>query len=203
MLLAVLGPLVYWYGPAVFRIVTNKGELVIETDDPDVEVRVKRNGEQVTLVDTKSNKEITLQAGTYQLELAGDKDGLALSTNQFTLSRGGREVVKVRLEEVIHVGEIRRFEGHTNWVCRCFASVRMAAASLPAAPMVRCGRGISRPESNFRSSEGTSGQPFGALPFPTTETSPSLPGRTGLSGRGICRRARKFAVIRSTPPMSL
>ena len=121
MLLAVLGPLVYWYGPAVFRIVTNKGELVIETDDPDVEVHVKRNGEQVTLVDTKSNKEITLQAGTYQLELAGDKDGLALSTNQFTLSRGGREVVKVRLEEVIHVGEIRRFEGHTNWVCRvCF-----------------------------------------------------------------------------------
>jgi hypothetical protein len=96
--LAVLGPLTYWFAPAILRIATNKGQLVIETDDPDVEVRVKRNGEQVTIVDAKTSKEITLQAGTYQLELVSGKEGLALSTKQFTLACGGREIVKVRLE---------------------------------------------------------------------------------------------------------
>jgi len=128
VLLAVLGPLGYWGATTIIRLANGKGQLIIDTDDPDVEVRVKQNGEQVTIIDAKTKKEITLQAGAYQLELVGGKDGLALSTNQFTLSRGGREVVKVRLESVDvakkldenKVGEIRRFEGHKNWACRVF-----------------------------------------------------------------------------------
>lgn len=96
VLLAVLGPLAYFCAPTAIRIATNKGQLVIESDDPDVEVRIKQNGELVTLVDAKTNKDITLRAGTYKLELVGGKDGLTLSTNQFTLRRGSREVVKVR-----------------------------------------------------------------------------------------------------------
>ena len=68
----------------------------------------------MTIVDTKTNKEITLRAGTYELELVGAKDGLALSSNQITLSRGGTEVVRVRFEPNRPPGdataEIRRFE---------------------------------------------------------------------------------------------
>ncbi|MCY2991083.1 MAG: protein kinase, partial [Planctomycetota bacterium] len=89
----------YFYGAAIYRLVTNQGTLVIETDGPDVEVIVKQGGEQIQIVDTKTGREVTLKAGEYQLELAAGKDGLKLSTQQFTLTRGGREIAKVWLEK--------------------------------------------------------------------------------------------------------
>jgi hypothetical protein len=38
VLLAGLAGLARWYGPTVIRVATNKGELVVEVEDPDVEV---------------------------------------------------------------------------------------------------------------------------------------------------------------------
>ena len=87
LLLLVAGPPAAWYAPAIYRIATNQGLLVIETDDDAVEVTVKQNGKLIKLVDRKTGREVTLKAGVYQLELSGDnrKQGLALETNQFTL----------------------------------------------------------------------------------------------------------------------
>ncbi|MBV9123883.1 MAG: WD40 repeat domain-containing protein, partial [Planctomycetes bacterium] len=120
----LLGGLGYLFGPAVYRIATNRGQLVIETTDPDVEVTVKQGGQEVKIVDLRTHKEVTLQAGTYQLELTQGKEGLMLSTNQFTLERGGQQIVKVWLESPTAVSvqappakaadEVRRFEGHTG-----------------------------------------------------------------------------------------
>jgi hypothetical protein len=64
-------------------------------------VIVKQGGEQVKIIDAKTQREVNLKAGSYQMELAPGKDGLSLSTNQFTLERNGRRIVKVRLEPAI------------------------------------------------------------------------------------------------------
>ena len=106
-LLLALGFGGFFYGAAIYRLVTNQGTLVIETDDRDVEVIVKQGGEQVQIVDTKTGREVTLKAGEYQLELGGGKPGLKLSTNQFTLTRGGTEIAKVWLETQEPGGQVK------------------------------------------------------------------------------------------------
>lgn len=99
-LLGLLGWAGYQYGPAVYRLWTNQGLLVIEADDPDVEVRVSRGGEQVTVIDGKSRQRVTLAAGVYTLQLADGQPGLALSTADFVLKRGDTQVVKVKRQEM-------------------------------------------------------------------------------------------------------
>jgi WD40 repeat protein len=101
------------YSPALYRFATNQGQLVIETEDPDVEVKVSRNGELIEIIDAKSKKNIWLRAGAYQLELTEGKDGLRLSTREFTLERGGEAIVRVWLEppQPLADGEVRRFTG--------------------------------------------------------------------------------------------
>jgi tRNA A-37 threonylcarbamoyl transferase component Bud32 len=94
----LLAPLAAWYAPTIYRIATNQGLLIIQTDDPAVEVTVKQDGELVKIIDRKSGREVTLKAGTYQLELSGGKSGLKLETTQFTLTRGDREIVRVQRE---------------------------------------------------------------------------------------------------------
>lgn len=98
-LLLLLGGTGLFFAGSIYRFVTDQGTLVIETDDPDVEVVVKQGGQQITIVDTATQREVTLKAGNYQLELSGGKEGLKLSTNQFWLTRGGREIAKVWLEK--------------------------------------------------------------------------------------------------------
>ena len=51
-----------------YRIQTATGELVIESDDPSIEVIVKQGGKQVTIVDPKTKHRIELNAG--QLRVA-------------------------------------------------------------------------------------------------------------------------------------
>src|SRR5262249_7287402 len=63
-------------GVAVYRILTDKGELVITTESDDVEVVIKQGGEVVRVIDTKTNKSVTLRSGNYELELKGAPDGL-------------------------------------------------------------------------------------------------------------------------------
>ena len=96
--------------PSVYRFATNRGELVVETTDPDIEVTVKKDGETVQVLDKKSGRTVVLKAGLYQLELTGGSDGLTLSTDQFTLERGGKEVVRVYLGSPT-ITEVRQFKG--------------------------------------------------------------------------------------------
>src|SRR5262249_21339169 len=78
-----------WYVWQLITIKTPKGTLVIETTDPDVEVVVKQNGAK--LFDKTSKREIELNVGDYEIELAEGKDGLHLSTNKFTITKDGKE----------------------------------------------------------------------------------------------------------------
>jgi WD40 repeat protein len=98
LLLAVLGAAAYPFGPTVVRIATNKGELVIEADDKDVEVTVKHpdGRAEVHVIDHHQQREWLLQPGDYEIEVK-EKDGLQFATMKLTLRRGDREVLRAEL----------------------------------------------------------------------------------------------------------
>jgi hypothetical protein len=77
-------------GVGVYRIATDKGELVITTESDDVKVVITRGGKLVDIIDTKTDKQIrlALRSGEYELELKGAPEGLKLSIAQATLTRG-------------------------------------------------------------------------------------------------------------------
>jgi serine/threonine protein kinase/WD40 repeat protein len=133
VLLCLLGLAAWWFGPTVYRIATNKGELVVTTDDSDVKVTVKKDGQEVEILDLKTKQQVVLDAGSYTIELGGGANGLRLTTDHFTLTRGGREIVKVeRVGPAARngagenkIGEIRVLKGHTHVV----SSVALDAAA--------------------------------------------------------------------------
>jgi WD40 repeat protein len=73
---------------AVYRIQTNHGELVITSDNPDLEVIIGQNGTVVRVVDTKTNQVVKLRAGLHGLELDGQAEGLKLSDDKASIRRG-------------------------------------------------------------------------------------------------------------------
>jgi hypothetical protein len=77
---------------------TDKGTLVIESDDPNVGVSVK-NGGGVVLHLGPGEREVSLPVGAYGIELTPPRDGLQLSTREFVITRGGKNVVSVRWEK--------------------------------------------------------------------------------------------------------
>jgi len=83
VLLAVLGLAGWWFAPTLYLLATDQGRLVIETDDPDVDVIVKqgdpgdafyivRDGSvQVVVRKERSRRRIaTLRAGDFFGEIA-------------------------------------------------------------------------------------------------------------------------------------
>ncbi len=84
-------------GGVVYRIQTDKGELVITTESADVEVVIKQGGKLVRIIDTKTDKQITLalRSGVYELELKGAPEGLKLSIDKAMLTRGETVLAKI------------------------------------------------------------------------------------------------------------
>ena len=78
-----------------YRVVTDRGELIIETDDPDVRVELKQGGRVVTILDPKSGQTLEVRSGIYEVGLEGGHEELALRPTTFTMTRGDREIVKV------------------------------------------------------------------------------------------------------------
>ncbi len=95
-LLLLLVPAMYFFAPTVLRIATNKGLLVIETEDAGVEVIVI--GQAARIVDSHSKREIEVSAGEQEIVVKEMPDGLRFVTKKLTLTRGGKEVVRAGLE---------------------------------------------------------------------------------------------------------
>jgi serine/threonine protein kinase len=85
------------FAAQVITIRTPNGTLVLESDDPNVEVVVKKNG--AVVMDRTNNREITLAVGEYGIELAEKKDGLRLNTDKFEITRNGTAIVRATLEK--------------------------------------------------------------------------------------------------------
>jgi serine/threonine protein kinase/Leucine-rich repeat (LRR) protein len=96
--LAVLGAAALFFGGTVIRVVTNKGELIVQVDDDRVEVVVKQNGVEVR--DKTKERVFVLTAGKGEVEFFDPETGVKMTTRRFSLSRGGRNRVSVRMAEL-------------------------------------------------------------------------------------------------------
>jgi WD40 repeat protein/predicted Ser/Thr protein kinase len=81
-------------GVCVYRIATDNGELIIETENDDVEIVVSKGGRVVKIIDTTTGKQVTLDSGDYELELK-DGGGLKISPDRMTLKRGKTVLAKI------------------------------------------------------------------------------------------------------------
>ena len=81
----------------IYRIKTDKGELVIETEDPNIEVVVKQGGKQVTIIDpqTKKRSSSTREPTSWSF---GRQAGPAALDRQVHAQAGDRTVVTVSRE---------------------------------------------------------------------------------------------------------
>jgi hypothetical protein len=79
----------------VFRAQTPHGVLEVRSDDDDVQIVVKRNGEQVQIIDVKQNRVVEVLTGDIELELIDNGKPLQLKTNSFSLDRDERRIVEV------------------------------------------------------------------------------------------------------------
>jgi Leucine-rich repeat (LRR) protein len=87
--LLCLLPLTYFFGGTVLRIATNKGELVIRSDDPDLEVTVK--GPTATVYNKVKDRTFLLTAGDYDVlvEVREKGEVTRFATERFTITRNG------------------------------------------------------------------------------------------------------------------
>ena len=83
---------------AIISVRTSKGTLEIETDDRNVQVAVKQNGEVVEVVDAKSGWKISLKSGQYELAPQGSTDQFQLDKDAVFVKRGDTVKVKVTLK---------------------------------------------------------------------------------------------------------
>jgi hypothetical protein len=82
---------------SIITVKTDKGILTIETDDPNVEVMVRKNG--ATIIDRSSKREIELEVGDYEIDLVEKQEGLKLSTKAFTITKDGKQTARVTFEK--------------------------------------------------------------------------------------------------------
>ena len=73
------------------------GTLAIETDDPEAEVVVKRDGKVVR--DRTRDRELKLQPGTYTLTLPEPKEGVRIVPDTVTVAKNERESVRIRVQK--------------------------------------------------------------------------------------------------------
>lgn len=97
VLLALAGlAVVYWQ--TIIRIVTDKGELVVEVDDPDIEVVVRRG--DAVIIDKTAKREFVIQAGKGEVEFYDPATGAKAVTRAFELTRGKTVRVSARMADL-------------------------------------------------------------------------------------------------------
>ena len=91
------------FAPQIVRIATDQGEIVINSSDEDVSIRVSRDGNLITVLDTATSNSFNIASGKYEIEAvrSGDSDSstsensFRVSPNSFTMKRGSQTIVTV------------------------------------------------------------------------------------------------------------
>ncbi|MEZ6115610.1 MAG: serine/threonine-protein kinase [Pirellulaceae bacterium] len=81
--------------PFLYRLSTDFGEITVESFDPNIQVQVLQGGREVAVLDVETNDSITLRSGEYDLQLKNASSQVSLQSNQLTLIRGAKEIVKI------------------------------------------------------------------------------------------------------------
>jgi len=92
---SLLGLAGWYFSPQIIRIATDQGELVIESDDKDVEVQILQGGQVVHVLDTKTKNSFNIESGEYQIKAAGEGNSFEVTPNSLTMKRGHQTVVSV------------------------------------------------------------------------------------------------------------
>jgi formylglycine-generating enzyme required for sulfatase activity/serine/threonine protein kinase len=93
---AVLGGIVAL--GVILTLRSQYGTLVVESDDPNVQVAVKQNGEEVEIANAQSGWKVGLKSGKYDVELKGSAEQVQLDQSSVVVKRGDEVVVRVRLQ---------------------------------------------------------------------------------------------------------
>ncbi len=94
------------HGGDVLRFVANRGQIILDCEDPDARVILYRTEEsEQPLRNLERGQPMALPAGDYYVELTGGPRGLQVVPSAFTLGRGRQVTVAVLHDEV------RRFQG--------------------------------------------------------------------------------------------
>ena len=88
----------------IIRIMTDKGELIVRTDDPNVKVEILKNGQQVMILDEVTGQGVDIESGKYQLRASGTSDSdeqveFTVEPSILTMTRGGKQVVQIERSE--------------------------------------------------------------------------------------------------------
>lgn len=101
--LAMLGTIGWWFAPQIIRVATDQGEVVIETNDDNVEVQVLQDGKIVRVVDTQTHQSFALKSGQYSFNAVpteqedGETNTFSISPNALTVRRGDSAILSVTL----------------------------------------------------------------------------------------------------------
>jgi hypothetical protein len=99
-LLLALVPLGYFFGGTMIRFITNEGQVLIEADDPNIEVTIK--DQTGTVHDRGSHRKYTVRASGGLMVAVTVKDASGdehqFATREFTLRRGGKQVLRIGVE---------------------------------------------------------------------------------------------------------
>lgn len=80
----------------LYYVQTNQGLLIIRSDDVNVKVEVSQNGEVVSIIDTRTDSEVRLKSGAYEIDLQGETNRLLLSKTTVLMTRGSKEIISIR-----------------------------------------------------------------------------------------------------------
>jgi hypothetical protein len=104
LLLAVIGSLglteatgVTQIVPTVIRVMTGEGTLLVEVDDPGVKVTIEGDGGLV--IHGAGAQEVRLRPGSYHVQANKDGMRIPLERELVSIAQGGKEVVKVKLQQ--------------------------------------------------------------------------------------------------------
>ena len=85
---------------ATLVIVTDRGRLQIQSKADDVQVVVKKEGQEVRVLDLTTGSQVFwLPTGKYELELVGEDNRVILDKSGFEMTRLGQIIVKAELQE--------------------------------------------------------------------------------------------------------
>ena len=99
--LGILGVTGWLMAPQIFRIITDQGELVVETEDPNIKIEVRENGGHVQIFDLSSNESFDIRSGNYEFSATkeGSNTEFEVTPKSVKMTRGGKELVSVTIRK--------------------------------------------------------------------------------------------------------
>ena len=101
--LGMLGFGGFLFGPQIIRVATDQGEVVIETNDPNVEIEILEGNKVIRVVDTKTNQSFNIRSGSYEIRATANSTSSEADQNvafdvtpqRLIMKRGQQQIVTV------------------------------------------------------------------------------------------------------------